>query len=110
MGDFPMPSTEDSDADIAIIGMSGRFPGARNVDEFWQNLCNGVESITQFSDEDLLQAGVDASLLSDPNYVKAGAILEDIDTFDGSFFGFTPGEAQILDPQHRLFKFAQWRM
>ena len=48
MGDFPMPSTEDSGADIAIIGMSGRFPGARNVDEFWQNLCNGVEPYTYF--------------------------------------------------------------
>ncbi len=94
--------------DIAIIGLSGRFPGARNVDEFWQNLRNGVESISLFSDEELLQSGVDPSVLGDPNYVKAGAILEDIDKFDAAFFGFTPKEAQIMDPQHRLFIETAW--
>ncbi|HYL44446.1 MAG TPA: polyketide synthase, partial [Ktedonobacteraceae bacterium] len=108
MGNFPMPGQDENGADIAIIGMAGRFPGARNVDEFWQNLCNGVESITRFSDQELLQAGVDSSLLSDPNYVKAGAILEDIDMFDANFFGLTPKEAQILDPQHRLFIETVW--
>src|SRR5690348_14347101 len=108
MGDYPLPGQDDNGADIAIIGMAGRFPGARNIDEFWRNLCNGIESITRFSDQELLRAGVDPALLSDPNYVKAGAILEDIDMFDASFFGFTPKEAQIMDPQHRLFIETAW--
>ncbi|HEU5379703.1 MAG TPA: SDR family oxidoreductase, partial [Ktedonobacteraceae bacterium] len=94
--------------DIAIIGMSGRFPGAQNIDEFWQNLRDGVESIVHFTDEELLQAGVDPSLLRDPNYVKAGAVLEGIEQFDAAFFGLTPKEAQIMDPQQRLFLETAW--
>jgi acyl transferase domain-containing protein/acyl carrier protein len=93
---------------VAIIGMAGRFPGAKNLDEFWLNLCNGVESTTFFSDEELLAAGVDPSLLNDPNYIKAGAILEDIDRFDAAFFGYNPREAAIIDPQHRLFLECAW--
>src|SRR5579883_2506473 len=95
--------------DIAIIGLAGRFPGAHNVDQFWQNLCAGVESITRFSDEELLNAGIDPALLNDPNYVKAGAIIDDIDLFDAVFFGLTPKEAQIMDPQHRLFIETAWQ-
>ncbi|HZO75068.1 MAG TPA: type I polyketide synthase, partial [Ktedonobacteraceae bacterium] len=94
--------------DVAIIGLAGRFPGAHNVDQFWQNLCAGVESITRFSDEELLNAGIDPALLNDPNYVKAGAIIDDIDLFDAVFFGLTPKEAQIMDPQHRLFIETAW--
>lgn len=93
---------------IAIIGMAGRFPGAANVDEFWENLKNGVESITFFSDEELSAAGVSSTLLDNPDYVKAGAILQDIELFDASFFGFTPREAEITDPQHRLFLECSW--
>jgi len=89
--------------DIAIIGLNGRFPGANNIETFWKNLCNGVESITPYSDEELEAAGVDSALLEHPNYVKAGAHLTDIDLFDGDFFGYYRREAEILNPQHRLF-------
>jgi len=94
--------------EIAIIGMAGRFPGANKVDSFWENLRNGVESISFFTDEELISTGVDPSLLNDPNYVKASGILENIDLFDAAFFGFSPREAEITDPQHRLFLECVW--
>jgi acyl transferase domain-containing protein/acyl carrier protein len=93
---------------VAIIGMSGRFPGAKNVDQLWQNLCNGVESISFFSDRELVASGVDPASLNDPQYVKAGAVLQDIEMFDASFFGFSPREAEIIDPQQRLFLECAW--
>ncbi|MBE9034042.1 type I polyketide synthase [aff. Roholtiella sp. LEGE 12411] len=93
---------------IAIIGMTGRFPGAKNITEFWQNLCDGVEAISQFSDEELIAAGVDPSLFKNANYIKAGAVLDDIDLFDAGFFGFNPKEAEMTDPQHRLFLECAW--
>ncbi|AFZ30320.1 6-deoxyerythronolide-B synthase [Gloeocapsa sp. PCC 7428] len=94
--------------EIAIIGISGRFPKAKNIAEFWQNLCDGVEAISQFSDEELVAAGVELSLLNNPNYIKAGAVLEDIDLFDAGFFGFNPKEVEMTDPQHRLFLECAW--
>ena len=93
---------------IAIIGMSGRFPGAKNVDEFWQNLKNGVESITFFSDQELIEAGIDPTVLKDSNYVKAKGILDNVAEFDAAFFGFSPTEAEITDPQQRLFLECAW--
>jgi len=93
---------------IAIIGMAGRFPGAKNLEEFWQNLKNGVESISFFSDEELIKSGISPQDLKNPNYVKAGGFLEDIDLFDASFFNFNPKEAEITDPQHRLFLECSW--
>jgi len=93
---------------VAIIGMSGRFPGSANVDEFWRSLQDGVDGITDFSDEELLAAGVDPALLKNPYYVKSGAVLDDITGFDAAFFGLTPREAQVLDPQHRLFLETCW--
>jgi acyl transferase domain-containing protein len=93
---------------IAVIGMAGRFPGVKNVSSFWQNLCDGVESISAFTDEELINSGVSPELLNDPNYLKVGAILENIDLFDASFFGFNPKEAEITDPQHRLFLECAW--
>ena len=93
---------------IALVGMSGRFPGARNVSEYWQNLVKGVKSIRFFSDEELLKAGVSPDLLAQPNYVKAGAIINDIDMFDASFFKYAPHEAELMDPQHRLFLECAW--
>ncbi len=93
---------------IAIIGMAGRFPGAKNVAQFWQNLCDGVESISYFSDEELLASGVDPAFLRDRNYVKAGFVLEDIEMFDAAFFGFSPREAELLDPQQRVFLECAW--
>ena len=94
--------------DIAIIGMAGRFPGARDVGEFWQNLREGVESITVLSDEELAAAGVAADTLENPAYVKAAPVLEGVELFDASFFGFSPREAAILDPQHRIFLECAW--
>src|SRR5499426_430471 len=94
--------------DIAIIGMSCRFPGADTAEEFWTNLCNGVESITFFSDQELASAGVAPSLVANRNYVKAAPILRDVEMFDASFFGYSPKDAALMDPQHRLFLEVCW--
>ena len=96
------------DSDIAIVGLACRFPGARNADQFWQNLENGLESVAFFSDEELKSSGVSAHLLDDPRYVRAKAVVDEIEFFDASFFGFSPREAQILDPQHRFFLECAW--
>ena len=93
---------------IAIIGMSGRFPRARNLEEYWGNVRDGRECITFFSDEQLLAAGVDPALVADPSYVKAGGVLDDIDLFDAGFFGLNPREAEVMDPQQRLFLECTW--
>jgi acyl transferase domain-containing protein/acyl carrier protein/ubiquinone/menaquinone biosynthesis C-methylase UbiE len=93
---------------IAIIGMAGRFPGANNVDRFWQNLRDGVESISHFTDEELLASGVDPAWLQAPNYVKSGFVLEDIEMFDAQFFDYSPREAEIMDPQQRIFLECAW--
>ncbi|HEY3579059.1 MAG TPA: condensation domain-containing protein [Pyrinomonadaceae bacterium] len=93
---------------IAIIGMAGRFPGARNLDEFWSNLKNGVESIAFFSDDEIEASGLDADLLKDSRLVKAAGVLDDVDLFAASFFGFSPREAEITDPQQRLFLECAW--
>ncbi|HEX8127478.1 MAG TPA: type I polyketide synthase, partial [Pyrinomonadaceae bacterium] len=93
---------------IAVIGMAGRFPGARNVEKFWENICAGRESITFFSEEELIARGVDARTLDAFGYVKAEAVLDDVELFDASFFGFTPREAETTDPQHRLFLEHAW--
>jgi acyl transferase domain-containing protein/acyl carrier protein len=105
-----MSDTENLDNayDIAIVGMSGRFPGARNITEFWQNLRDGVESITFFADEELSAAGVEAETLSDPGYIKAAGTLDGLELFDASFFGFNPREAEVLDPQQRIFLECAW--
>ncbi len=93
---------------IAIVGMAGRFPGASNIEEFWQNLCHGIESISFFTEEELKAAGESSSALKDPHYVPARGILEDVESFDAAFFGFYPREAQLMDPQHRLFLECAW--
>jgi len=101
--------TYESVERIAIIGMAGRFPGAKGVEQFWQNLCEGVESISNFADQTLISVGIDSTVvLNDPNYIKAGAILDDIELFDASFFDFNPREAEMTDPQHRLFLECAW--
>ncbi|HEY6122371.1 MAG TPA: type I polyketide synthase, partial [Pyrinomonadaceae bacterium] len=92
----------NNDCDIAIVGMSCRVPGAQNLDEFWCNLAGGVESIRQLSDEEMLTSGVPAHYLSNPNYVKAAAILDEPGYFDAGFFGLSPMEAKTMDPQHRI--------
>ncbi len=102
-----IPSLQDS-SDIAIIGLAGHFPGARNIHEFWQNLRNGVESISFFSDEELLAAGISSEVLRNPRYVKAKGVLDDVDLFDAVFFGYSPREAMLIDPQQRLFLECAW--
>lgn len=97
----------NTESGIAIVGMAGRFPKAKNVEEFWRNLCGGVECITFFSDEELASAGDDYPK-NDPNYVKARGLLENADMFDAAFFGINPREAQVMDPQHRLFLECAW--
>lgn len=94
--------------DIAIIGMAGRFPGAENLDAFWRNLCQGKEAITFFDEEELLNCNLDPSLIRNPNYVKASPILENVEYFDADFFGYSPKEAELLDPQHRLLLECAW--
>ncbi|MBC1219816.1 aminotransferase class III-fold pyridoxal phosphate-dependent enzyme [Nostoc sp. UCD121] len=87
---------------VAIIGMVGKFPGAGNVDEFWRNLCEGVESTTFFQDEEL-DPSIDPNLCKDPSYVKARGIIPGGETFDAAFFGINPLEAVVMDPQARVF-------
>lgn len=99
-------STATSSA-IAIIGMSGRFPGARNVEEFWKVLHDGTEAITCFDETELEASGMGPSIRG-AGYVKARAILSDIEMFDADFFGFTPREAELTDPQQRLFLECAW--
>ncbi len=97
-------------SDIAVIGMNCRVPGAKNPEEFWANLKAGTESIAFFADEDLRAAGVPQKFIDDPHYVKARATLENIELFDAAFFGFSPREAESLDPQHRLFLECVWEL
>ncbi|MEE8523392.1 MAG: amino acid adenylation domain-containing protein, partial [Thermoanaerobaculia bacterium] len=94
--------------EVAILAMAGRFPGASDLDRLWTNLSAGRESITVFSDEELRQAGVPPAELEHPDYVKAAGTLVDADLFDASFFGFAPREAELLDPQQRLFLECAW--
>jgi len=95
--------------EIAVIGMAGRFPGAKNIDEFWYNLKNGIESISFLTDEELKEAGVGADLINNPNYVRSrGGILEGKEYFDASFFNYTPAEAEVMDPQARIFHECSW--
>jgi len=95
---------------IAIIGMSLKVPGADSLDQYWHNLKNGIESIKFFTDEELKNAGIKQAIIDDPNYIKAFGQLKDIDKFDAYFFDITPREAQILDPQHRLFLECSWEV
>ena len=94
--------------DIAVIGMAGRFPGAHNLNEFWQNLCDGVESITFFSEAEMQAAGIEPALFQQPNYVNASPTIQDVDCFDADFFGYSPKEAELMDPQQRLLLECAW--
>ncbi|NEO96275.1 MAG: polyketide synthase, partial [Moorea sp. SIO3G5] len=96
--------------DIAIIGISGRFPGANDIEQFWHNIKDGVESISLFSEQELLNSGVEKELINKPSYVRAGNTLPNIDMFDAGFFGYTPKQAEELDPQQRLFLECAWEV
>ena len=105
-----MEETETTDLsnDLAIIGMAGRFPQAPNVEQFWEKLRTGKELISFFTEEELIAEGATAQLLNNPSFVKAGGVMQDIDLFDASFFGYTPREAEMLDPQQRIFLECAW--
>ncbi|NHN76931.1 SDR family NAD(P)-dependent oxidoreductase [Azotobacter chroococcum] len=100
---------EMTGVEIAIVGMAGRFPDAPDVEAFWRNIRDGVESVRTFDDEALRARGVSAELLADPGYVRAGVVLEDMDRFDAGFFGYSPRDAEQLDPQQRLFLETAWQ-
>ena len=101
-----VPARED---DIAVVGMAGRFPGARDLDELWSNLEGGVESIREVTEDELLAVGTPREKLDDPNYIRAGAFLGDVDLFDAGLFDLSPREAEIIDPQQRLLLEKAWQ-
>ncbi|MGN9796432.1 amino acid adenylation domain-containing protein, partial [Streptomyces sp. OZ13] len=107
-GPRPAPPRRTDDDAIAIVGMSCRLPGAPDITTYWNNLRNGTESITRFSETELRAAGVPDTLLRDPNYVRAKGHVENADLFDATFFDYSPAEAETMDPQHRLFLECAW--
>ena len=103
------PGENEFENGIAIIGMSGRFPGAKSVAAFWENLKNGVETISRFKDEELEYTNAtEATRQQGAKMVKARAVLQDVDLFDAAFFGIYPKEAELMDPQHRVFLECAW--
>jgi acyl transferase domain-containing protein/acyl carrier protein len=103
----PIPAAEALQG-IAIVGIAARFPGANDAESFWRNLRDGVASIAFFDEQELAAAGVEPALLADPRYVRAKGSLDGADLFDAAFFGFTPREAEVMDPQHRVFLECAW--
>jgi acyl transferase domain-containing protein/acyl carrier protein len=95
--------------EIAVIGLSGRFPEAANIHELWDNLTKNKESIRFFSDQELIEAGVDKAILDNPNYVKANGVLDNIEEFDAPFFDMNPREVYLMDVQHRIFLECAWQ-
>src|SRR6266478_2666959 len=102
-----MEITYDKEA-IAVIGMAGRFPGARTVNELWNLLISGRESLCLLSEAQLLAAGVSNETLRSTGYIKASMRLDDIELFDAGFFGYSPRQAAEIDPQQRLFLECAW--
>ncbi|MEE8524785.1 MAG: type I polyketide synthase, partial [Thermoanaerobaculia bacterium] len=100
---------ELSGLEVAVLGMACKFPGANNIDEFWRNLVNGVESITYYTADDLEAAGEDPDLVNAPGYVKVARTIDHPDLFDAAFFNISPREAELLDPQKRLFLECAWQ-
>jgi amino acid adenylation domain-containing protein len=107
---YPDANTRLSNStdDIAIIAITCQFPGASDPEEFWQHLCQGNETISFFSEQELQEAGIPENLLQDPHYVKARGLIEDADCFDAAFFNISPREAMLMDPQQRLFLQQAW--
>jgi amino acid adenylation domain-containing protein/thioester reductase-like protein len=102
--------TEIASTDIAVIAMAGRFPGARNLEELWELLREGREVIKRFSSEELIAAGAEPEVIADSRYVPAAGVLDDIELFDAGFFGYNAREAQMMDPQQRIFLEAAWEV
>ncbi|SDH31346.1 Acyl transferase domain-containing protein [Lentzea fradiae] len=105
MTDAYAPDPEDS---VAVVGMAGRFPGAADTGELWRNLTEGRETITFFDHAELLAGGVPPEVAADPRYVPARGVLRDVELFDAAFFGYSARDAQIIDPQQRLFLECAW--
>jgi amino acid adenylation domain-containing protein len=103
-----MTANPDSGNEIAVVGMAGRFPGAPDIDTFWRNLCDGVESIRTLTPEEIDRLEVDPARSGHPDFVAAGAQVEDVDRFDHLFWGYSPREAAFMDPQQRLFLETCW--
>ena len=103
-----MTEREPGGGPIAVVGMAARFPGAADVDEFWDAILAGRESIRDLGDEELLRGGVNPGWLKDPDYVKATASIDDVDRFDAAFFDISGREAAVMDPQHRIFLETCW--
>jgi len=101
-------TTEHDTSQIAIIGMAGRFPGARNVDEFWHNISRGIESISFLSESDLRTRGINESIVHHPRFVPAVSSLDEIDRFAASFFGYQPRDVELMDPQQRILLECSW--
>ncbi|MCY1047782.1 amino acid adenylation domain-containing protein [Corallococcus sp. bb12-1] len=93
---------------VAIIAMAGRFPQAATLEQFWDNLRQGVEARSVFTDAELIADGADPAQLSHKDYVRSGFVLDDVDRFDAGFFDLSPRDAELLDPQHRLFLEICW--
>ncbi|MEM9290676.1 MAG: amino acid adenylation domain-containing protein [Acidobacteriota bacterium] len=93
---------------MAVIGVGGRFPGAEGVEELWEGLRAGEELLTRFSDQQLLEAGVSEELLARPDYVKVSGVMPHADCFDAELFGYSPREAELMDPQHRVLLEVAW--
>ncbi len=106
----PDQEQDEEQERIAVIGMAGRFPGAEDVTALWRNLRAGVESIRRFTRAELEAEGLPADLLADPRYIPAKGVLDGVETFDAEFFGFPPREAELLDPQQRLFLECAWQV
>lgn len=112
-----MENDKQTSGRIAIVGMSGRFPGAPDIESFWRLLCDGQTALRKYTAEEI-RAGIDAHdyltvpyverQVSGDNWVGAGYFLADIDKFDASFFGYSPNEAELIDPQQRMFLEAAW--
>ncbi len=101
-------SQEYNGYEIAIIGMSGKFPGAGDVNTMWENIKSGVESISFFSDEEVLKSGVTQTELDMPGFVGVMGCAPEKEYFDAHFFGYLPDEARLMDPQSRLFHQCVW--
>jgi phthiocerol/phenolphthiocerol synthesis type-I polyketide synthase E len=93
---------------IAVVGMGVRFPDATTPDAFWANVRDGFESVRFFTDEEMRARGVPEELLTHPDFVKAGMVLDGFDMWDAPFFGFNPRDAEIMDPQQRVFMECAW--
>jgi len=114
--DAPDPGAPDTTAldptayesAVALVGMAGRFPGADDVEGLWRNLLDGVKGLREITDEELAQAGVQPDVAADPRYVRVSGPVTGLELFDAPVFGFSPQEAEAMEPQHRLFLECAW--